>query len=266
MVREIEGASSARLTISAKSLPMSTERLFCVQGVPDAVHIATYYITTIIITKLLDRFGDTNALAYSTVSGRPAAPLVNKLLVIPYIPQALCGSYGNPATQKHILKASPGSPTNALESVQSFQARMHVATNNAMHAWTMGRNYTPAAGVENYASYTGFPQAPTTYGQAMAPTPTTQHTKWSMVNDEGPNGVRTQWIHIPNEMVGAIIGKGGARINELRQVSGSYIKIGPESGEPQRELSITGSAENNALALAMLQQRLGMFSATALVA
>jgi heterogeneous nuclear rnp K-like protein 2 len=35
----------------------------------------------------------------------------------------------------------------------------------------------------------------------------------------------TQQIFIPNDMVGAIIGKGGAKINEIRSLSGAVIKI-----------------------------------------
>jgi poly(rC)-binding protein 2/3/4 len=46
---------------------------------------------------------------------------------------------------------------------------------------------------------------------------------------QGVGGAITQQIYIPNDMVGAIIGKGGAKINEIRQLSGSVIKI----NEPQ---------------------------------
>ena len=44
----------------------------------------------------------------------------------------------------------------------------------------------------------------------------------------GPGGQMTQQIYIPNDMVGAIIGKGGAKINEIRQLSGSHM-YGPFS-------------------------------------
>ena len=41
----------------------------------------------------------------------------------------------------------------------------------------------------------------------------------------GPGGQMTQQIYIPNDMVGAIIGKGGAKINEIRQMSGSHMYL-----------------------------------------
>ena len=70
----------------------------------------------------------------------------------------------------------------------------------------------------------------------------------------------TQQIYIPNDMVGAIIGKGGAKINEIRQLSGSVIKINePQDNSNERLVTITGSQECNQMALYMLYTRLGEF-------
>lgn len=60
-------------------------------------------------------------------------------------------------------------------------------------------------------------------------------------------------------MVGAIIGKGGAKINEIRQLSGSVIKINePQDNSNERLVTITGTQECNQMALYMLYSRLGM--------
>ena len=68
----------------------------------------------------------------------------------------------------------------------------------------------------------------------------------------------TQQIFIPNDMVGAIIGKGGAKINEIRQLSGSVIKINePQDNSNERLVTITGTSECNQMALYMLYSRLG---------
>ena len=59
-------------------------------------------------------------------------------------------------------------------------------------------------------------------------------------------------------MVGAIIGKGGAKINEIRQLSGSVIKINePQDNSNERLVTITGTQECNQMALYMLYSRLG---------
>jgi heterogeneous nuclear rnp K-like protein len=73
-----------------------------------------------------------------------------------------------------------------------------------------------------------------------------------------PGQPLTQQIFIPNDMVGAIIGKGGAKINEIRQLSGSVIKINePQDNSNERLVTITGTAECNQMALYMLYSRLG---------
>lgn len=62
-------------------------------------------------------------------------------------------------------------------------------------------------------------------------------------------------------MVGAIIGKGGAKINEIRQLSGSVIKINePQDNSNERLVTITGTSECNQMALYMLYSRLGRSS------
>lgn len=59
-------------------------------------------------------------------------------------------------------------------------------------------------------------------------------------------------------MVGAIIGKGGAKINEIRSLSGSVIKINePTDNSNERLVTITGTQECNQMALYMLYSRLG---------
>jgi poly(rC)-binding protein 2/3/4 len=59
-------------------------------------------------------------------------------------------------------------------------------------------------------------------------------------------------------MVGAIIGKGGQKINEIRQISGSVIKINePQDNSNERLVTITGTEECNRMALYMLYSRLG---------
>lgn len=68
----------------------------------------------------------------------------------------------------------------------------------------------------------------------------------------------TQQIFIPNDMVGSIIGKQGSKINEIRQLSGSHIKINePDATRPsERQITVEGTQEQNQLALYMLYQRL----------
>jgi poly(rC)-binding protein 2/3/4 len=57
--------------------------------------------------------------------------------------------------------------------------------------------------------------------------------------------------------VGSVIGKAGRKINEIRQKSGSHVKIEDEmSGAAERLVTIRGLPENNQMALYLLYQRL----------
>uniref|UniRef100_A0A8C9V3E5 Poly(rC) binding protein 2 n=1 Tax=Scleropages formosus TaxID=113540 RepID=A0A8C9V3E5_SCLFO len=54
---------------------------------------------------------------------------------------------------------------------------------------------------------------------------------------------------IPNDLIGCIIGRQGAKINEIRQMSGAQIKIAnPVEGSTDRQVTITGSAASISLA------------------
>ncbi|KAL0615008.1 Poly-binding protein 1 [Plecturocebus cupreus] len=72
--------------------------------------------------------------------------------------------------------------------------------------------------------------------------------------------VSTQTTHeltIPNNLIGCIMGRQGANINEIRQMSGAQIKIAnPVEGSSCRQVTITGSAASISLAQYLINARL----------
>lgn len=55
----------------------------------------------------------------------------------------------------------------------------------------------------------------------------------------------TSEMTIPNDLIGCVIGKGGVKINEIRQISGAVIKVAnPEDGSKDRLVTITGTPES----------------------
>ncbi|CAL9703816.1 unnamed protein product [Knipowitschia caucasica] len=59
----------------------------------------------------------------------------------------------------------------------------------------------------------------------------------------------THEMTIPNDLIGCIIGRQGAKINEIRQMSGAQIKIAnPVDGSTDRQVTITGTAASISLA------------------
>ena len=83
------------------------------------------------------------------------------------------------------------------------------------------------------------------------------------------SNTQTHEMSIPNDMIGCIIGKGGSKIAEIRQLSGAMIRIsksdesagargsGEKSGEGnERQISISGNSDSVALAKSLINMSL----------
>ncbi|TVY88506.1 RNA-binding protein, partial [Lachnellula willkommii] len=246
-IREIQEASGARLNASDACLPLSTERSLVVLGVADAVHIATYYVGSTLFEQLSERFGGPAASAYASRSGGPAGVVPGGMQVVPYVPQPAGGNYGHPENHRRPERGSHNTPGPAYgqpypqggQPAQQPQVPMHYGGSPAVGAGYggVGPQQPHQAGQAGPASHAGPPAQPM---QGLV-----------------PGQPLTQQIFIPNDMVGAIIGKGGAKINEIRQLSGSVIKINePQDNSNERLVTITGTQECNQMALYMLYSRL----------
>ncbi|KAF3936722.1 hypothetical protein ABW19_dt0201276 [Dactylella cylindrospora] len=249
-IREIQDASGARLNASDSCLPLSTERSLIVLGVADAVHIATYYVATTLVEQLTERFGGPAASAYASRSGGPAGAVPGGMQVIPYTPQPVYGNYGHPENYRRHNNQAQRTPANPYgipylhgqPPVQQPAAPIHYADPQAQSAYSGAGPHHPNA-AHHTAPHSGHGAQP--------------HGNMAQMI---PGQPLTQQIYIPNDMVGAIIGKGGAKINEIRQLSGSVIKINePQDNSNERLVTITGTQECNQMALYMLYSRLGMF-------
>lgn len=77
------------------------------------------------------------------------------------------------------------------------------------------------------------------------------------VTEDGEE-VQTQNISIPADMVGCIIGRGGAKISDIRKTSGARISIAkaPHDDSGERMFTIMGSATANEKALYLLYENL----------
>ncbi len=253
-IREIQDASGARLNASDSCLPMSTERSLVIMGVADAVHIAVYYVATTLVEQLTDRFGGPAASSYATRSGGPAGAVPGGMQVVPYVPQAISGTYGHPDSFRRGGGAHGQRPGGGPYGMQYGYGQ------GPPHHQQPGSTVVPYAGSPQggyggpQPGMGGHPHQPPLGGpHAGHAGPPAQPMPGMM-----PGQPVTQQIFIPNDMVGAIIGKGGAKINEIRQLSGSVIKINePQDNSNERLVTITGTSEANQMALYMLYSRLG---------
>lgn len=255
-IKEIQEASGARLNASDSVLPLSTERSLVVMGVADAVHIATYYVASTLLEQLNERFGGPSASAYATRSGGPAGAIPGGMQVVPYMPQPAGGNYGRSENYgRNNPRHDPRAQQMPPAYVPPYGAQPHPAQSNPavpMHygGAQAGGAYGPAAHMQpHHGPHAG----PHVHGGPQA-----QPMPGGPGGPGMPGAPLTQQIYIPNDMVGAIIGKGGQKINEIRQISGSVIKINePQDNSNERLVTITGTEECNRMALYMLYSRLG---------
>ena len=221
-------------------------------GVADAVHIASYYVGQTLVEQLTERFGGPAASAYATRSGGPAGVVPGGMQVVPYVPQPVGGNYGHPDNYRRQNNQGQRQSGNQYGTPYGHgQSGQQQAAQTPMHF----------QGAPQQGAYTGAGPHQPIPQIGHAPNPSHAGPPAQPIQGMVPGQPLTQQIFIPNDMVGAIIGKGGAKINEIRQLSGSVIKINePQDNSNERLVTITGTAECNQMALYMLYSRLGEWS------
>ncbi|KEI39005.1 uncharacterized protein L969DRAFT_88395 [Mixia osmundae IAM 14324] len=242
-IKEIQDASGARLQATESMLPGSTERILSISGVADAIHIAVYY-TGAILAEHSDR-------AVNNTPYRPGLPPT---------------SYGPPPPRPGSGPSAGGYYPPAPPHHDPYRVAAPMVNPTGYHDPYRGMGGPPAAMAppqhgqapqQHFAAppVQGMPPAQaqaTTSAMPFGPPPVA-------TGPVGPN--QTQQVYIPNELVGPIIGKGGLKINELRNNSGAHIKImEPSEGglnpNGERLVNVSGQPANIQMAVQMLYQRL----------
>ncbi|KAH9825850.1 PAB1-binding protein 2 [Teratosphaeria destructans] len=275
-IREIQEASGARLNASESCLPLSTERSLVVLGVADAVHIATYYVGSTLVEQLTDRFGGPAASNYASRHGGPQGVVPGGMQVVPYVPQHAGGQMGHPDTYRKHPNHPGGPPQRAPSGPYGMPYGQGPPQPHGPGPYGASSPRAPSIGAGPAGPYGPQPPHPAgavgphpagPYPPHAGGPPNPAHAGPPQQPMQIPGQPITQQIFIPNDMVGAIIGKGGAKINEIRQLSGSVIKINePTDNNNERLVTITGTQECNQMALYMLysSKRSGLFLAFAL--
>ncbi|XP_025423733.1 poly(rC)-binding protein 2 isoform X2 [Sipha flava] len=86
------------------------------------------------------------------------------------------------------------------------------------------------------------------------------------INNRSGGGQQTHEMTVPNDLIGCIIGKGGTKIAEIRQISGAMIRISncedrEGSASTDRTITITGNPDSVALAQYLINMRISMETA-----
>lgn len=136
---------------------------------------------------------------------------------------------------------------------------IHIATYYIGNILIEAQERMPSSSHANYRP-SNYTRRPPYAGSSYVPGYSSHHPYAPAHNP--PQQLQTQQIYIPNDLVGCIIGKGGSKINEIRHMSASQIKImepgaglngAPSSGsEGERLVVITGQPTNIQMAVQLL--------------
>ncbi|PLW09786.1 hypothetical protein PCANC_19446 [Puccinia coronata f. sp. avenae] len=218
-IKEIQDTSGVRMVASKEMLPQSTERVVEVQGAPDAIRVAIHEIGKCLMEDW--------ERAHGTVL---------------YQPGALGAEGPSTAYPGGVLAGGFGGASQGYANGRRSSAPLGHTNGNVLAGGTRRASNYNSAGMEN-------PPHRSREGSLGSGLPAAASTDQAL---------RTQNISIPSDMVGCIIGKAGAKINEIRRLSGSKISIAktPHDESGERMFTIIGSPEANEKALFLLYNQL----------
>ncbi|KAI9609949.1 hypothetical protein H4Q26_006940 [Puccinia striiformis f. sp. tritici PST-130] len=241
--------SGARATIS-EAVPGNAERILSVAGPLDAVSKAF----GLIVRRINDEPFDV-----------PSVPGSRAVTIRFIVPNSRMGSViGKAGSKIKEIQDMSGARVQASEALLPGSTE-RVSRSPVLPMLSTSRSTTRGGG--GYGPYAGGPGAmPHGHHPHHNPHhagPPSAGPAGGYANPAHQPGSQTQQIYIPNGFVGAVIGKGGQKINEIRQASATHIKI-MEPGEGGQDSSanegflvtITGQPMNIQMAVSLLYRRL----------
>ncbi|XP_045210009.1 poly(rC)-binding protein 3-like isoform X4 [Mercenaria mercenaria] len=215
-IKEIRESTGASIQVASEMLPNSTERAVTVSGTAEAVTACIKVVCNIMLES------------------------PPKGATIPYRPKPAVPPVVYAGGQAFVIQSPQMPVPPPAEQVWcNCPQEPYGYTLNKLNQMSLGQPvpmlpptaYLPVSAAPGYAPIP-FQQRHIQNG----PIPT-------------PNGQQTHEMNIPNDLIGCIIGRGGQKINEIRQISGANIKISnAEEGCPDRKVTITGTPETIGMA------------------
>ncbi|KAF8969729.1 hypothetical protein BDZ97DRAFT_1794882 [Flammula alnicola] len=277
-VNEIREKSGARVMVS-ESIPGNPERILNVSGPLDAVSKAF----GLIVRRINDEPFDV-----------PSVPGSRAVTIKFMIPNSRMGSViGKQGSKIKEIQDASGARLNASEgmlpgstervlSVAGVADAIHIATYYIGNILIEAQEKMPSYSSSNSSYRPGNSARGSGGGRSMGGgggggpggssyVPQGSYNPGSSYPSHNPpQQLQTQQIYIPNDLVGCIIGKGGSKINEIRHMSASQIKImepgavgvgmngapAPAGQEGERLVVITGQPANIQMAVQLLYHRL----------
>ncbi|KAM9617359.1 poly(rC)-binding protein 2 isoform X2 [Haliaeetus albicilla] len=222
-IKEIRESTGAQVQVAGDMLPNSTERAITIAGIPQSIIECVKQICVVMLESPPKGV---------TIPYRPK-PSSSPVIFAGGQDRYSSGSASYPHTAPSMcLNSDLEGPPQEAYTIQGQYAipqpdltKLHQLAMQQSH-FPMSHGNTGFSGIESSS-----PEVKGYWG-LDASAQTTSHE-----------------LTIPNDLIGCIIGRQGAKINEIRQMSGAQIKIAnPVEGSTDRQVTITGSAASISLA------------------
>ncbi|XP_037094670.1 poly(rC)-binding protein 3-like isoform X2 [Pollicipes pollicipes] len=235
-IKEIREVSGASIQVASEMLPNSTERAVTISGACDAITQCIYHICCVMLES------------------------PPKGATIPYRPKPQMGG-GNPGMfggNQPFAQLGNFGMHSGHDSYEPAPSRFQPKNNNPL-ASLLGS----LGGGGGMGGPQNTLQASTSAVTALAALAGSQLRAPQGV---GP-GTQTHEITVPNELIGCIIGKGGTKIAEIRQITGAMITISKfddstdDATHQERVITIKGTSDQVSLAQYLINTSVEMHKA-----
>ncbi|KAF3697121.1 Poly(rC)-binding protein 2 Alpha-CP2 CTBP [Channa argus] len=224
-IKEIRESAGAQVQVAGDMLPNSTERAITVAGTPQSIIECVKQICVVMLES------------------------PPKGVTIPYRPKP-SGSPVIFAGGQHTK--DKGLIDTEVHSVRHCHTLLSAVVSLQAYA-VQGQHAIPQPDVSEGPSLTKLHQL----AMQQSPFPIAHSNQGFQAGMDASAQTGSHELTIPNDLIGCIIGRQGAKINEIRQMSGAQIKIAnPVEGSTDRQVTITGSHASISLAEYLINARL----------
>ncbi|XP_006757036.1 PREDICTED: poly(rC)-binding protein 2 isoform X1 [Myotis davidii] len=229
-IKEIRESTGAQVQVAGDMLPNSTERAITIAGIPQSIIECVKQICVVMLETLSQSPPKGVTIPYRPkpssspvifAGGQDRYSTGSDSASFPHTTPSMCL---NPDLEGPPLEAYTIQGQYAIP--QPDLTKLHQLAMQQSH-FPMTHGNTGFSGIESSS-----PEVKGYWAGLDASAQTTSHE-----------------LTIPNDLIGCIIGRQGAKINEIHQMSGAQIKIAnPVEGSTDRQVTITGSAASISLA------------------
>lgn len=222
-INEIREETGASIQVASEMLPNSTERTVTISGSAESIGQSVGHISSVFVES---------PPKGATIPYRPKPPIFPVIYTAGGAPVAATGAF---------CHMSPNPAAAHFGTLPPHQSEIMKLQQIAMsHHHNPHLPFLPSSAVAAAAA---------TGQQIMAGTAS---MNFSLGNagtpvNANPNANAQSQTHemtVPNDLIGCIIGRGGCKINEIRQLSRATIKIANcEEGSSDRKVTIQGTPD-----------------------